>query len=76
MLCLGPDDDVVARLGRVPRRIAVAGVSGSGKTTTRHTYDDLPAEVGRILADNGVVRLRSRREVERWLAALPVVDGA
>lgn len=33
MLLLGPDDDVVARLGRVPRRIAVAGVSGAGKTT-------------------------------------------
>lgn len=195
MIVLGPDGDVVARLGRVPRRIAVAGVSGSGKTTlarrlgarlgiphteldalhhgpgwtprpeflddvhalvaqdafvtewqyttarplvlaraevvvwldlptrvtmrqvvvrtlrrsvrrevlwngnvepplwrtwyrapdenivrwawkTRHTYRDLPAEVARDAPDVLVVRLRSRREVERWLAALPVVDGA
>ena len=195
MIVLGPDGDVVARLGRVPRRIAVAGVSGSGKTTlarrlgarlgiphteldalhhgpgwtprpeflddvralvaqdafvtewqyttarplvlaraevvvwldlptrvtmrqvvvrtlrrsvrrevlwngnvepplwrtwyrapdenivrwawsTRHRYRDLPAEVGRDAPDVLVVRLRSRREVERWLAALPVVDGA
>ncbi|MFD4993877.1 AAA family ATPase [Cellulosimicrobium cellulans] len=195
MIALGPDGDVVARLGRVPRRIAVAGVSGSGKTTlarrlgarlgiphteldalhhgpgwtprpeflddvralvaqdafvtewqyttarplvlaraevvvwldlptrvtmrqvvvrtlrrsvrrevlwngnvepplwrtwyrapdenivrwawsTRHRYRDLPAEVGRDAPDVLVVRLRSRREVERWLAALPVVDGA
>ena len=195
MSLLGPDDDVVARLGRVPRRIAVAGVSGSGKTTlarrlgarlgiphteldalhhgpawtprpaflddvralvaqdafvtewqyttarplvlaraevvvwldlpthvtmrqvvvrtlrrsvrrevlwngnvepplwrtwyrapdenivrwawsTRHKYRDLPAEVGRDASGVLVVRLRSRREVERWLAALPVVDGA
>jgi adenylate kinase family enzyme len=30
---LGPDDDVVAQLGRLPRRVTVAGVSGSGKTT-------------------------------------------
>ncbi|WP_313662749.1 AAA family ATPase [Cellulosimicrobium cellulans] len=195
MALVGPDDDVVARLGRVPGRIAVAGVSGSGKTTlarrlgarlgiphteldalhhgpawtprpaflddvwslvaqdafvtewqytaarplvlaraevvvwldlpthvtmrqvvvrtlrrsvrrevlwngnvepplwrtwyrapeenivrwawtTRHKYRDLPAEVGRDAPDVLVVRLRSRREVERWLAALPVVDGA
>ncbi|WP_264028911.1 AAA family ATPase [Cellulosimicrobium sp. SH8] len=195
MLLLGPDDDVVARLGRVPRRIAVAGVSGAGKTTlarrlgarlgvphteldalhhgpawtprpaflddvralvaqdafvtewqyttarplvlaraevvvwldlptrvtmrqvvvrtlrrsvrrevlwngnvepplwrtwyrapeenivrwawtTRHKYRDLPAEVARDAPDVLVVRLRSRREVERWLAAIPVVDGA
>ncbi len=33
MVLLGTGDDVVARLGRVPRRIAVAGVSGAGKTT-------------------------------------------
>ncbi|WP_454728226.1 AAA family ATPase [Cellulosimicrobium protaetiae] len=195
MILLGPDDDVVARLGRVPRRIAVAGVSGAGKTTlagrlgerlgipfteldalhhgpawtprpaflddvralaaqdafvtewqyaaarplllaraevvvwldlptrvtmrqvvartlrrsvrrevlwngnvepplwrtwyqapeenivrwawtTRHKYRDLPDEVARDAPDVLVVRLRSRREVERWLAALPVVDGA
>ena len=30
---LGPDDDVVAALGRTPRRVLVAGTSGSGKTT-------------------------------------------
>lgn len=29
----GPDDDVAAHLGHAPRRIAVAGTSGSGKTT-------------------------------------------
>ncbi|ARU51448.1 AAA family ATPase [Cellulosimicrobium cellulans] len=194
-MILGPDDDVVTRLGRVPRRIAVAGVSGSGKTTlarrlgerlgiphteldalhhgpawtprpaflddvralvaqaafvtewqyttarplvlaraevlvwldlpthltmrqvvvrtlrrsvrrevlwngnvepplwrtwykapdenivrwawtTRHKYRDLPAEVARDAPDVLVVRLRSRCEIERWLAALPVVDGA
>ncbi|MFE6236849.1 AAA family ATPase [Cellulosimicrobium sp. NPDC057862] len=193
-MILGPDDDVVARLGRMPRRIAVAGVSGAGKTTlagrlgsrlgipfteldalhhgpawtprpaflddvralaaqdafvtewqyaaarplllaraevvvwldlptrvtmrqvvartlrrsarrevlwngnvepplwrtwyrapeenivrwawtTRHKYRDLPEEVARDAPDVLVVRLRSRREVERWLAALPVVDG-
>lgn len=33
MTVLGPDDDVVAHLGRAPRRVVVAGVSGSGKTT-------------------------------------------
>jgi adenylate kinase family enzyme len=30
---LGPDDDVVAALGERPRRVAVAGTSGAGKTT-------------------------------------------
>ena len=30
---LGPDDDVSATLGRTPRRVLVAGTSGSGKTT-------------------------------------------
>jgi adenylate kinase family enzyme len=30
---LGPDDDVVAAVGRAPRRVLVAGTSGSGKTT-------------------------------------------
>ncbi|WP_199734937.1 AAA family ATPase [Cellulomonas sp. PhB143] len=33
MQLLGPDDDVVAHLGRAPRRIAVAGTSGAGKTS-------------------------------------------
>jgi len=30
---LGPRDDVVAAVGHVPARVAVAGVSGAGKTT-------------------------------------------
>ncbi|WP_321575525.1 P-loop NTPase family protein [Oerskovia douganii] len=30
---LGPLDDVVAHLGRTPRRVLVAGVSGAGKST-------------------------------------------
>jgi adenylate kinase family enzyme len=30
---LGPDDDVSNALGRTPRRVLVAGVAGSGKTT-------------------------------------------
>ncbi len=195
MALLGPDDDVVARLGREPRRIAVAGVSGVGKTTlarrlgarlgvrhteldalhhgpgwtprpaflddvralvaqdafvtewqyttarplvlaraevvvwldlptrvtmrqvvartlrrsvrrevlwngnvepplwrtwyrapeenivrwawtTRHKYRDLPAQVASAAPDVLVVRLRSRREIERWLATLPTVGDA
>jgi len=195
VLCLGPDDDVVARLGHVPRRVAVAGVSGSGKTTlarrlgarlglpyteldalhhgpgwtprpdflddvralvaqdafvtewqyraarplvlaraevlvwldlpthvtmrqvvvrtvrrsvrrevlwngnvepplwrtwyrapdenivrwawtTRHAYRDLPAQVAHTAPHVTVVRLRSRRETARWLAALPAADSA
>ena len=194
MALLGPDDDVVAHLGRVPRRIAVAGVSGAGKTTlarrlgerlgiqhteldalhhgpgwvprpeflddvralvaqdafvtewqysaarplvlrraeavvwldlpthvtmrqvvartvrrsvrrevlwngnveppiwrtwyrapdenivrwawsTRHKYRDLPATIARTAPDVVVVRLRSRREVDRWVARLPVGRG-
>ncbi|MGC5165291.1 AAA family ATPase [Luteimicrobium sp. DT211] len=37
---LGPRDDVVAAVGHVPARIAVAGVSGAGKTTLARRVAD------------------------------------
>lgn len=41
MLTLGPDDDLVALLGRAPRRLLVAGVSGAGKTTLARRVGEL-----------------------------------
>jgi hypothetical protein len=38
---------------------------------TRHTYDDLPAELAaRGRPDLPIVRLRSQADAERWLASL------
>ena len=44
--------------------------------TTRHKYRDLPAQAASTAPDVLVVRLWSRREVERWLATLPTVGDA
>ena len=44
--------------------------------TTRHAYRDLPAQVAGTAPHVTVVRIRSRRETARWLAALPAADSA
>jgi len=39
--------------------------------TTRHKYRDLPGRVARDAPHVVVVRLRSRREVDRWVRRFP-----
>ena len=74
MALLGPDDDVVARLGREPRRIAVAGVSGVGKTTLAPVSPSSDGDPRTAKALQSP--LETIEEVERWLATLPTVGDA